>query len=280
MDLLFSAEGMKKLDQIVQPGLLCVFDFDGTLSPIVASPEQASLPREVCERLVALSQLVPVAVLTGRSVADVSPRLNFKPAYVIGNHGAEGMPGWESRAARYEEICQGWKTLLSMALEDPGNFGPDVVIEDKRYSLSVHYRMAANQAQVRAQLEQLFAELVPSARVVAGKCVFNLLPPGAADKGQALEYLMRTSGAPAAIYVGDDVTDEDVFRLRRPDLLSVRIEEKSESAAEYYVPHWLDIVQLLDELISRLQRFDTGTAKNVEGGDNDGSAASKCGIDR
>jgi trehalose 6-phosphate phosphatase len=83
--------------------------------------------------------------------------------------------------------------------------------------------------------------------------VFSLLPRDAADKGSALEQLMRISGARSAIYVGDDVTDEDVFQLRRRDLLSVRVEHAPGSAAEFFLHHWLDIVQLLDALIQRLR---------------------------
>ena len=64
----------QRLDDIVQPGMLCVFDFDGTLSPIVPQPDSAALPPEVRERLLTLSTLAPVAILTGRSLADIGKR--------------------------------------------------------------------------------------------------------------------------------------------------------------------------------------------------------------
>ncbi len=86
---------------------------------------------------------------------------------------------------------------------------------------------------------------------MAGKCVFNLLPQGAADKGSALEQLMRETGAPSAIYVGDDITDEDVFRLQRRDILSVRIEKGASSKADFFLNDRIEIAQLLDELIAR-----------------------------
>jgi len=114
--------------------------------------------------------------------------------------------------------------------------------------------MARNHSQTEQRLRALFDTLSPPPRVVDGKCVFSLMPAGAAHKGGALEQLMQQAGAGSAIYVGDDVTDEDVFRLRRPDVLTVRIEPHPDTAAEFYLPAMPDIVQLLDELVRRLAR--------------------------
>ncbi|MDB5764836.1 MAG: otsB [Herminiimonas sp.] len=260
MTLLFSEAGLRRLDAIVKPGVLCVFDFDGTLSPIVAQPERAHLPPDVLARLVELSKYAPVAIITGRSVEDIRARLDFEPDFVVGNHGLEGVPGWERHGQRYEAMCEAWKQALSAALQDETRFDPGIWIEDKRYSLSVHYRMTPNRFRTEARLAELFSILTPPARVIAGKCVFSLLPPDAADKGSAFEQLMQTTGAGSAIYVGDDVTDEDVFRLQRPDLLSVRIENIPGSAAEFFIHHRLDIVQLLDGLIARLRKLPVADA--------------------
>jgi trehalose 6-phosphate phosphatase len=248
---LFSPEGKRRLDQIVQPGVLCVFDFDGTLSAIVPEPDRAHLTPDVYQSLVELSALTPVAILTGRSLEDIRPRLRFEPAYVVGNHGLEGVPGCEESSARYLALCHDWEQAIRTALHDEA-FPPRVWVENKRYSLSVHYRDTPDPHQTEERLEQLFSRVAPEARVIAGKSVFSLLPPNAADKGSALQQLMRISAAPCVIYVGDDVTDEDVFRLQRPDLLSIRIEPAAHSAAACYLPQWQDVIVLLDELIRRL----------------------------
>lgn len=254
MRRLFDEAGMKRLDEIVQPGMLCVFDFDGTLSPIVPQPDSACLPPEVRERLLTLTLLAPVAILTGRSLTDIGKRLGFEPHYVIGNHGLEGMPGWEGRSKSYAVACTAWRSALERALCDKQRFDPGIRLEDKQYSLSVHYRMARNQAQTEQRLCALFETLLPPPRVVAGKCVYSLMPMDAAHKGAALEELMQQADASTAIYVGDDVTDEDVFRLRRHDVLTVRIEAHPDTAAEFYLPAMPDIMQLLDELVRRLAR--------------------------
>jgi trehalose 6-phosphate phosphatase len=254
MSLPFFECSSQRLDEIVQPGMLCAFDFDGTLAPIVTEPHRADVPLPVLRRLIELCEYTPVAVITGRALTDVCVRLDFAPNFVIGNHGLEGMPGWEGRAAQYERLCRQWEQSLQAALSDRAVFDPGIWIENKTYSLSVHYRLARNHAKAEAQLADLFASLTPPPHVIGGKCVYNLLPPGAANKGMALEQLLKESGAPSAIYIGDDVTDEDVFRLQRADLLSVRIGRDVDTKAEFFIHHRLDIVQFLDELIRRLRQ--------------------------
>lgn len=251
---IFSEQGKERLDAIVKKGMLCVFDFDGTLAPIVPHADQAYLPDEVRVRLLDLMRLAPVAILTGRSIQDIRRRLGFDPTYALGNHGIEGLPGWETRTRQYRDLCREWVDKLAAALRSDRNFDPAIEIEDKQYSLSVHYRHTANQREMEKRLSELFSTLLPEARVIAGKCVFNLLPPEAEHKGSAMEKLMTLTGASSAIYVGDDITDEDVFGLRRPDMLSVRVEASDSSLADVYLPHPDDILILLDYLIKRLQQ--------------------------
>ncbi len=264
MQPLFSARGQARLDQVVQAGVLCAFDFDGTLAPITSDPGAARLPTEVLERLLHLSSLTPLAVLTGRSLADIRARLGFDPPYVMGSHGVEGMAD-AAALARHEDCCRDWRRQLAAWLEADAALARGIMVEDKRYSLSLHYRAASDHAAAAQGLTALFARLEPAPRVVAGKCVFNLLPPDASDKGGALLELLRRSGAPGAIYVGDDVTDEDVFRLRRHDVMSVRVEPIAGSAAEFYIAEHEDITRLLDALIDRLARLQAGKAAQLAG---------------
>jgi trehalose 6-phosphate phosphatase len=252
MSLPFFEHGTQRLTEIVQRGMLCAFDFDGTLAPIVNEPSRASIPTAILRRLDTLNQHVAVAIITGRSVQDVVSRLNFRPEFVIGNHGIEGIPAWEDKAASYRILCKNWEEMLTDALRDHTAFEPGIWIEQKTYSLSVHYRQARDRAKVEEALQRLFASLMPTAHVVPGKCVFNLLPPNSPDKGMALTKLCEAFALPTALFVGDDTTDEDVFKLHRPDWLTVRIERGHDSAAEFYLHHRLDMVELLDTLIHHL----------------------------
>ncbi len=216
MKPLFSKEGLRRLDEIVKPGVLCAFDFDGTLSPIVTKPEQAFLPVDVLQRLLSISHYSLIAIISGRYLEDLRLRLRFQPHFTLGNHGIEGLPGWERRSGEYEAICSAWSRTLAHALQDNGRFEPTIWVENKRYSLTVHYRSSANRMQIEHALTELVFGLQPEPRVIAGKWSFSQLPHTAVNKGQALQQLMRISGAPSAFYVGDDMTDEDVFRLKDP----------------------------------------------------------------
>ena len=251
MQPLFSEAGHQRLAEITRARLLCAFDFDGTLAPIMPRPEQVRLPEPVREKLLRLSVHAPVAIITGRALDDIRGLLDFTPAFVVGNHGMEGVPGWEARAAEHERHCAAWKAQLSEVLATAPR-AEGIAIEDKRYSLSVHYRAAADQEWAASFLEEICASLEPKPRLVAGKCIVSLVGESAWHKGTALEALMEMTGAATAIYAGDDVTDEDVFRIRRPELLSVRVECSAASAAEFFVPKAQDMEALLDDLIARL----------------------------
>jgi trehalose 6-phosphate phosphatase len=254
MSLPFFESGLPVLDALAKPGMLCAFDFDGTIAPIVKEPARAFAPTAVSRRLARLCDYASVAIITGRSVADMPTRLDFKPHFIVGNHGLEGVPGWGNDNQRQRHLCQDWLATLSAALSNRTMFDPGIQIEDKGLSLSVHYRMAHDRTQAHTQLSRLFETLTPPADIIAGKCVFNLLPPNSINKGSAMIRLMEISGAGSALYVGDDITDEHVFRLHRPDLLSVRIERASDSAAPFFLHHRLDMTALLDELIKRLHK--------------------------
>ena len=260
MTYFFSDAGLQRLEQTVGPRLLCVFDFDGTLAPIMAHPEQVALPEEVRGQMLLLAEVTTVGILTGRSLADVQPRLGFTPHYTMGNHGIEGVPGWDSRNAAYAGLSRHWDQQLRTLMQSQNPPDPGIQIENKNFSLSVHYRLAHDPVASAAALQRLFTQLVPAPRIMDGKCVFNLLPQGAADKGSALAQLMSATGAHSAIYVGDDVTDEDVFRMQRDDILSVRTEYDPGSHAEFFLTNQLEMPRLLDELTCRIVEFQTDSA--------------------
>lgn len=252
MSLSFLDHGAQRLPEFVKPGMLCAFDFDGTLAPIVKDPQQAIMPPAISRRMRHLSELARVAVISERAVADVGMRLDFLPEFMVGNHGIEGLPGLDNRAEQFHALCLDWERKLALALADRVLFDAGIWIENKGCSLSVHYRLASNRVETEDRLRQLLFALLPTASVVAGKCVFHLLPPEVPDKGAAVARLCSICDAPSVIYVGDDVTDEQVFRQRRKDWLTVRIEQCDDSAAQFHLHHRLDMMPLLDALINHL----------------------------
>jgi len=248
---LLSSEGVGRLRVIARPGMLCAFDFDGTLAPIVPWPDQAYMPKEVADRLARLAERAPIAIITGRSLADIQTRLPFVPDFVVGNHGMEGLPGWEARAARHAQLCAGWLQQLDDMLRNDSH-AQGMTLENKHYSLSVHYREAPDAERAQRYLSQRFDALVPRPRVVSGKAVFNLTPEDASHKGNAWLRVIEISGARSALFAGDDVTDEDAFGIKRDGLLSVRIEASATSVADCYLPGFSAMTELLDLLVERL----------------------------
>ncbi len=247
----FSREGTEALRRLRGRRLLAAFDFDGTLAPIALRPEQVVTPPGVRAALDRLRGLCATAVISGRSRDDVLNRLGVQVDYIVGNHGIDGLPGAERETAECVAVSQGWLAQLrggeALRALDPG-----IMLEDKHVSLSVHYRQARDGARACAQLPAVFAALQPAPRIVTGKMVFNLLPPAAVDKGTAMLRLLELARAQAGLYVGDDVTDEDVFRLHEPDLLTVRVGRDDASHARLYLRAPSEIPRLIDALIGEL----------------------------
>jgi trehalose 6-phosphate phosphatase len=249
MTPLFSEAGHVALRSFLMAPVLCLFDFDGTLVPLINNPALVSLPPAFQRQLQALQSLAPVGIISGRSLADMRQRLGFEPDYVIGNHGLEGLPGWELRAKINYELCRTWLASLRPMLLP---LGKAVWIEDKSYSLTVHYRQAQDQVLVEQTLSDCFAKLHPAPRAIIGIFNVSLLPADAGDKGSAVEQLLLLSQKNRALYVGDDSTDEDVFSLHHPDLFTVHVGNDVSKAADYVIKDHEAIKALLDLLLALL----------------------------
>jgi trehalose 6-phosphate phosphatase len=243
MKYLLSREVQPVLARFAWSRMLLAFDFDGTLAPIVAQPERARMRAGTRARLMALAQRYPCAVISGRSLADVKARIAGVPVIAaIGNHGLE--PSRQMR--EHAELVGTWLPHLHRRLGSE----PGVEIENKRYSLAVHYRRSRRKRAVRAQIDAAIAELGAGVRAIEGKQVVNVVPLGAPHKGMALEALRDNAGLDTAVYVGDDITDEDVFTLDQPGrLLAIRIGRSSQTGAAYYLRQQAEIDALLDLLI-------------------------------
>ncbi len=246
MSDLLSDAGRQALCNFAARAPLCLFDFDGTLAPLAPDPAGVMLPPPIRQRLQALQRRVPVGIVTGRALADMRKRLGFVPDYLIGNHGLEGVPGERRRHGALVQICRSWKAWLAPRM---AGIDPAIWLEDKRYSLSLHFLNARDHAQAMADLSALFVQLQPAPRVIPGKCIFSLLPGGRGDKGAAVRQLMRFTRHDLALYVGDDMTDEDVFRLFDPGILSVRVGRSAATAAHWHIGDHDDVGQLLDVLL-------------------------------
>lgn len=223
--------------------VLLAFDYDGTLAPLVSAPQRATMRPSTRQLLRRASTLYPCVVISGRAQGDALGRLRgVEVCRVVGNHGAEPSPNAKATRRR----VQRWLPALTARLS--GRQG--VVIEDKGFSLAIHYRQARDRNSARRAILAA-ARALEDARIVGGKLVVNVLVPDAPHKGLALERERSRFACDTVIYVGDDDTDEDVFQLDRPgQLLSVRVGRKQSSAAPYYIRNQPEIDRFLETLVT------------------------------
>ena len=260
---LFTPEGRAALERLARQVTLYGFDFDGTLAPIVARPENAVASDLTVRKLSMLGALVRVALLTGRSVADMRQRIEFTPLHLIGNHGAEGLPlplhhsladslmaseGTPDHGSIARGWLKQWPSAIAGRSDDPGIF-----VEDKTYSISIHYRLATDRDAAERAIAAAVATLAPSPHVTGGKCIFNLVPDGAPDKGRAMATLVRFEHCDAAFYIGDDETDETVFHGAPAHWVTVHVGESWDSAARFFIRHQGEIDRCLDLLIANAE---------------------------
>jgi trehalose 6-phosphate phosphatase len=252
MIYLFSDDGRAALRDFVDRKTLFAFDLDGTLASIVADPSLIKVSDEVRLKLSRLNRLTTLAIVTGRARADARAHLGFNPGFLVGNHGAEGLPGREEEEAGYIPLGSAWEEQLCLLLPDKMSTG--IIFENKGATLSLHYRNAPDPAMAQREILNAIHRLVPLPRRVSGKYVENLAPQEAPHKGEALTLIMHHLGCRRALFVGDDETDEDVFRLMDDAIFGIRVEMTTRSAARYFIGERDEIGALLDEIIAALAK--------------------------
>lgn len=244
---LFEKKSLVVLESLSFTKTLYAFDFDGTLAKIVSSPSAAEMSKTTELLLNDLSQLAPVAIVSGRSVEDLKQRLKFQPPFLIGNHGLEGIGSDGKALLKAKKICSQWLAKISKV-----DFLSGIEVEAKTFSIALHYRKARQKSRAKEQLVQLINELVPLPRVVPGKSILNILPPDAPHKGIAVLDLMKKTKLKHALYIGDDETDEDVFSMpyTAGQLLKIRVGKKRTSQADYFIERQSEINLLLKTIIN------------------------------
>jgi trehalose 6-phosphate phosphatase len=239
---ILSRGGQEVLQQFAWSNVLLAFDYDGTLAPIVRDPDKAAMRGTTRRLLGEVAARYPCVVVSGRAQADARRWLRGIPLEeVVGNHGIEP---WKATRPMMEEVKR-WAPLLSRQLSP----FKGVRIENKTFSVAIHYRRSREKKKARAAILEAAAAL-GSIRAIGGKQVVNILPEGAPHKGIAMERERDRLRRDTAIYVGDDETDEDVFGLDQPGrLLTVRVGPKRTSQASYYVRSQAAIDELLAVLV-------------------------------
>ncbi|MDD5209551.1 MAG: trehalose-phosphatase [Elusimicrobiales bacterium] len=239
------------------PRLLVTLDFDGTLSALAKTPGQARLRPELKAALKELAAApgVSVFVLSGRALESVRGLVGLRNLYYGGNHGIEIKgPGFSWRDPVAAE-ARGVMAQLAAGLKKKFPPKTGVMVENKVFSASVHYRnlKAGFRAGFFKHMKNFMKEQSGGLSWRKGHKVFELVVIGAANKGSAVNRLAAKLGRPYCLAAGDDLTDEDMFRALSRSGLTVRVGRKNASCAAYFLKDQPEVLKYLD-FISALRR--------------------------
>ncbi|KAL2472002.1 putative trehalose-phosphate phosphatase G [Abeliophyllum distichum] len=227
------------MDRAKNRKIVVFLDYDGTLSPIVDNPDHAFLSADMLAAVRRVAKYFPTAIITGRSRDKVYELVRLKELYYAGSHGMDIMFPAEDMASGNRSICtkytdqQGkevnlfqpaseflpminevFRTLVEITKNIKG-----AKVENHKFCVSVHYRnVDENSWPIVAQFVYDILKDYPRLRLTHGRKVLEVRPMIDWDKGKAVEFLLESLGFSSnqdvlPIYIGDDRTDEDAFKV-------------------------------------------------------------------
>ncbi len=229
-------------------------DYDGTLTPIAPTPEQAVLSRRALALLRALTLRpdVRIAIVTGRSRDQLGRVLPPLPVDIAANHGLQivmGRKGWtHPDAVPLVPVIRMLHGLLRRKMKDV----PGLLLEDKGCVLGVHLRGVRKDRipSVRMRVRELIRPHMNGLRVTTGKLVMEVRPAIPWTKGDAILHLLseaRYAGM-FPVFIGDDRTDEDGFEALEGTGLTVRVGRSFRTQARFIVPDVEGVLRFLEEI--------------------------------
>jgi trehalose-phosphatase len=260
MDTKKLPSALQQLDEIktriANKELGIFLDYDGTLTPIVRRPEDAVLSGKMKTVLREVAKRYSVAVVSGRDLRDVQKLVDLDGIFYAGSHGFEitGPNIYYQYAENFLPVLDEAESEIRSALEQVSG----VVVERKKFSIAVHYRAAAQEdiPTVEKVVDHV-SEGHPELRKAGGKKIFELQPKVEWNKGKAVLRLLEALGMnkPEVIpmYIGDDLTDEDAFRVIRESGIGIVVREESRPTEASYALDSTDEVHDFLLAISNLQ---------------------------
>jgi len=242
--------------------VLFTFDYDGVLAPLVTEPSGAVMRPRTRALLGRLARERPVAVVSGRAWRDVRAFVGDLVPTIVGNHGFELGHPVAVPAAVVRQV-RAWRRRLEGALAGV----PGIHFEDKRSTLAVHYGLSRAWRRAEKAVYEA-ANQLEGTRLIAGKKVLNVLPRDFPSKGDAVRALVARLRCDAALYVGDDVTDEDAFAVGAPLVFGIHV-GKGPSLAPWCLREQADV----DRLLARLVKAGPGPAASSRASAPEGKAA-------
>lgn len=230
-------------------------DYDGTLTPIVARPEDALLHEETRAAVARLAGLRPVAILSGRDLLDIRAMVAVDGIVYAGSHGFDIARADGTRHQRGREFL-GELDGAERELRPLVEVVPGATVERKAFAIAVHFRQIAEErVEEVGEAVRRVAAGHPRLRTTGGKKILELRPALEWDKGWALLWLVEVldldEPGVIAVYLGDDETDEDAFRAVRDRGLGVVVRGEADerpTAARYALRDTTEVRAFLDRL--------------------------------
>lgn len=251
----------QNLDKILKSGgrVFLFLDYDGTLSAIVKDPASANLSpatRKLLKQLSNKKNLV-LGIISGRGLADVKKRVGVNNLLYAGNHGLELLFKGKKAYVQEAAIKQCLPTLNLAKRDLKGALAgiKGVVFEDKRIIFAVHYRKVKKDlGKVKLMFKSITSPYLKDGKlkITAGKKVLEIRPNISINKFDAVKFFQKQLKKKAneiTIFIGDDLTDEDVFRRLGKFDLGVRVGRKQSSSAKYFLKNPQEVQKFLAGLL-------------------------------
>lgn len=227
-----AAAGQDPIERLARHRLIALFlDVDGTLAPIAQTPSKARVPQSTRHLLARLRSHsgVAVVIVSGRSATEARELVGVPVDVAIGNHGLEFARGASHprpilAASERKRMATAARRIRLSIAELEG-----VWLEDKRWTLAVHYRAAPSAIERALRRRVRGAVRGVGVQLLWGKKVIDVKPGGGWHKGKAVRLLLRKQYGPGwsrtvgVLYAGDDVTDEDVFSTAPKSVVTIKV---------------------------------------------------------
>ncbi len=246
------------LDEYRKAEKRCILlDYDGTLSPLQKLPSMASPSQDVLDLLVNLSkdEANEVVIISGRDADTLEGWLGNLNLNLVAEHGATVKykgAGWQQQSAVSGEWKEQIKPLLQLFVTRcAGSF-----IEEKKNTLAWHYRNThpglgfIRSRELRNTLMQ-FTTNTPL-QVIDGNKVLEVRVIGI-DKGNTAQSILSHFNPDFALCLGDDTTDEDMFRILRDKAYTIKVGNGTTSA-QYSLPSQKEVLPLLKRFVQQVQK--------------------------
>ncbi|KAG0448715.1 hypothetical protein HPP92_027685 [Vanilla planifolia] len=248
--------------------IVMFLDYDGTLSPIVDDPDRAFMSDAMRDAVREAARYFPTAIVSGRCRDKVYNFVRLAELYYAGSHGMDiKVPAKKSsfrkansKAVLFQPaskflpmIDEVYKTLLDATKSTPG-----AKVENNKFCLSVHFR-CVDEKRWTFLADQVMSVLMeyPMLRLTSGRKVLEIRPIIKWDKGKAMEFLLESLGFAECkdvlpLYIGDDRTDEDAFRVlkNRGQGFGILVSKvPKETSASYSLREPTEVMDFLQRLV-------------------------------